>query len=250
MLGTRLEQTHCQPRPRTQQRVGVPAFLERRRRSFRVNPWRCRMAATRSACLLSKWFASSFRADQIASTATASTLVTPLPSRSGSDRLPGVDRAAIFLLLAGGGPQRLPEPDRLAGGFTCRGFRPQLIPVAQERRQGARSSAGMPTRRVFAATVAVGILVLSVWAGGRATKRVITGTITEFARQVSPSRLPLNRPTLVVSSAIALRATTTYNGNPATISRLRSRVTVSYRYVGRRKPIADSVRVPTTSATR
>src|SRR5688572_13475829 len=105
----------------------------------------------------------------------------------------------------------------------------------------------MPTRRVFAATLAVGILVLSVWAGGRATKRVITGTVTEFKAGESIS--VATESTDLGGVTIALRATTTYSGNPATI-KPRSRVTVSYRYVGERRPIADSVRVLTTSATR
>jgi hypothetical protein len=87
--------------------------------------------------------------------------------------------------------------------------------------------------------------VLSVLADSGVTKVVVTGTVAEFKAGES----------ITVTSdgwdphPIALRETTTYEGNPAAI-KTGVRVTVWYRSVGESRPVADKVRVVQHAATR
>ena len=97
----------------------------------------------------------------------------------------------------------------------------------------------MRTRRTFTASlIAGGFVVLFVLADSGVTKVVVTGTVAEFKAGES----------ITVTSdgwdphPIALRETTAYEGNPRAI-KTGARVTVSYRYVGERRPLADRVRV-------
>lgn len=93
--------------------------------------------------------------------------------------------------------------------------------------------------RMFIALLAVAFVVLSVLADrGPSTQRVATGTVAEvhageWMLVAYPGvRLP-----------VALRETTTYEGNPADL-KPGIRVTVWYRGVAERRPVADRVRVP------
>ena len=101
----------------------------------------------------------------------------------------------------------------------------------------------MRTFGAFIASVVVAFVVLSVFAdSGRSTQSVATGTVAEVhAREWM----------LVVNEGmrlpVALRETTTYEGNPATISP-GIRVTVWYRGVAERRPVADKVRVLTPAS--
>jgi hypothetical protein len=91
--------------------------------------------------------------------------------------------------------------------------------------------------RMFIAMLAVGFVVLSVLAERRSTQHVATGTVAEvhageWMLVAYPGvRLP-----------IALRETTTYEGNPADL-KPGIRVTVWYRGVAERRMVADRVRV-------
>ncbi|RPI55313.1 MAG: hypothetical protein EHM55_08285 [Acidobacteria bacterium] len=96
----------------------------------------------------------------------------------------------------------------------------------------------MRTRGASIALLIVAFVVLSVLAdSGRSPQRVATGTVAEVhARDWmlvanEGMRLP-----------VALRETTTYDGNPAAI-KAGIRVTVWYRSVAERRPVADKVRV-------
>jgi hypothetical protein len=90
-------------------------------------------------------------------------------------------------------------------------------------------------------------VVLSALADSGATRGVVTGTVTEFlANEWIAVRNESTDPTGV---RIALRETTAYEGSPAAIE-LGVRVTVSYRYVGEARPVADKVRVLPDAATR
>ena len=91
--------------------------------------------------------------------------------------------------------------------------------------------------RMFIAMLAVGFVVLSVLAERRSPQHVATGTVAEvhageWMLVAYPGvRLP-----------IALRETTTYEGNPADL-KPGIRVTVWYRGVAERRMVADRVRV-------
>jgi hypothetical protein len=96
----------------------------------------------------------------------------------------------------------------------------------------------MGTRGAFIALVVVAFVVLSVLVdSGKSTQRVATGIVAEVHHGEwmlvgnEGMRLP-----------IALVETTTYEGNPADI-KPGIRVTVWYRGVAERRPVADKVRM-------
>ena len=95
----------------------------------------------------------------------------------------------------------------------------------------------MPTRAAFIALLVVAFVVLSVLADRSAsTQRVTTGTVAEIHGDWmlvtnTGSRVP-----------VAFRNKTVYMGDPAGI-RPGARVTVWYRSVGERRPVAYKVRV-------
>ena len=105
----------------------------------------------------------------------------------------------------------------------------------------------MPTRRACMASLAVAFVVVSVLADGGATPRVVTGTVTKF--EAGEWMSVANQRTDSIGFPIALRATTVYEGNPAVI-KPGARVTVRYRSVGERHPVADEVRVLRDAAAR
>ena len=96
----------------------------------------------------------------------------------------------------------------------------------------------MPTRAAFIALLVVAFVVLSMLADRSAsTQRVATGTVAEvhagdWMLVTDPGmRLP-----------VAFREKTIYEGDPAAI-RPGARVTVWYRGVGERRPVAYKVRL-------
>ena len=96
----------------------------------------------------------------------------------------------------------------------------------------------MRTRGAFIALLIVAFVVLSVlFDSGRSAQHVATGTVAE----IHPSEwmLVANQG---MRLPVALRATTTYEGNPADI-KAGIRVTVWYRGVAERRPVADKVRL-------
>ena len=98
----------------------------------------------------------------------------------------------------------------------------------------------MRTRRAFLATLVVAFVVLSLLADrGAAGQRVITGTVTEW--QVAELIAVANESTDPGGVRIALRETV-YERDPRAI-KPGSRVTVWYRSVGERHPVADKVSV-------
>jgi hypothetical protein len=105
----------------------------------------------------------------------------------------------------------------------------------------------MLTRRAFMASLVVVFVVLSVLADSRATQRIVTGTIGEF--EVGEWMSVANETTDPMGFQIALRETTAYEGSPAVI-KPGVRVTVWYRSVAERRPVADKVRVLADAATR
>jgi hypothetical protein len=105
----------------------------------------------------------------------------------------------------------------------------------------------MRTWRAFMGSLIVAFVVLSVLSDSGTTQRVITGTVTEL--QATEWVSVPNEATDPVGFPIALRETTAYEGTPAAIKR-GVRVTVSYRGVGERRPMADKVRVLPDAATR
>lgn len=97
----------------------------------------------------------------------------------------------------------------------------------------------MPTRRAFTAClIVVGFVVLSVLANSGVTKVVATGTVAEFKAGES---ITITNDGMD-PHPIALRDTTAYEGNPAAL-KSGARVTVWYRYVSERRPVADKIRV-------
>ena len=84
-------------------------------------------------------------------------------------------------------------------------------------------------------------VVFSVLADKRAAQRSVTGTVDEFE---AGEWLRLASEGSASGFRIALRETTAYEGSPAAIKR-GVRVTISYRSVGERRPVADKVRVLT-----
>ena len=98
----------------------------------------------------------------------------------------------------------------------------------------------MRTRIVFTASLILAFVVLSLWADrGRATQRVVTGTVGEFNAGEWMSLA--SDQTDPMGIRIALRDTV-YEGDPAAITP-GVRVTVCYRSVGERHSVADKVRV-------
>jgi hypothetical protein len=98
----------------------------------------------------------------------------------------------------------------------------------------------MRIRRAFLATLFVAGVVLSLLADwGAAEQRVITGTVIEW--QVAESITVANEQTDPAGVRIALRETV-YERDPRAITP-GIRVTVSYRSVGERRPVADRVSV-------
>jgi hypothetical protein len=96
----------------------------------------------------------------------------------------------------------------------------------------------MPTRGAFIASMLVAVVVLSVFADrGTSTQHVATGTVAEVhaGEWMMVADAGMRLP-------VALRATTTYEGNPADI-KPGIRVTVWYRGVAERRPVADKVRM-------
>ena len=96
----------------------------------------------------------------------------------------------------------------------------------------------MPTLSAFGASLVVAFVVLSVLAdNGASTQRIATGTITEVHAGewmlVANERMRL---------PVALGEKTAYEGNPAAI-KTGIRVTVWYRSVAERRPVADMVRI-------
>jgi hypothetical protein len=97
----------------------------------------------------------------------------------------------------------------------------------------------MRTRRAFTACLMViGFVTLSVLTHSGVTKVVATGTVVEFRASESISVINAG----MNPHPIALRETTVYEGDPAAIYR-GTRVTVWYRLMDERPPVADKVRV-------
>ena len=98
----------------------------------------------------------------------------------------------------------------------------------------------MRTRRAFLATLFVAFVVLSLLADrGADGQRVITGTVIDWqAAQLIAVARDRRDPRGV---QIALRETV-YDGDPRVI-KPGTRVTVWYRSVGERRPVADKVSV-------
>jgi hypothetical protein len=91
--------------------------------------------------------------------------------------------------------------------------------------------------RTFIALLAVVFVVLSVSRQGTSTQRVATGTVAEVhhGEWMLVARQGMRVP-------VTLRETTIYEGNPADI-KPGVRVTVWYRGVAERRPVADKVRM-------
>ena len=97
----------------------------------------------------------------------------------------------------------------------------------------------MRTWRVFMASLIVAFVMLSARADRGATQRIVTGTVTEFH---AGEWISVSCDGVDPMFRVALRETTAYDRVPAAI-KPGVRVTVSYRGVGERLPIADNVRV-------
>src|SRR5687768_10881464 len=98
----------------------------------------------------------------------------------------------------------------------------------------------MRTRRTFLAMLFVAFVVLSLLADrGAAGQRVITGTVVEW--QVAELIVVVNERTNPRGVPITLRDTV-YEREPPAI-KPGIRVTVWYRSVGERRPVADKVSV-------
>ena len=98
--------------------------------------------------------------------------------------------------------------------------------------------------RMFIALLAVAIVVLSVLADrGASTQQVATGIVADVrtGEGMLVARQGMRLP-------VALRKTTTYEGNPAAI-KPGARVSVWYRGVAERRPVADRVRVLSDTRT-
>jgi hypothetical protein len=96
----------------------------------------------------------------------------------------------------------------------------------------------METRRAFIGSLAVAFVVLSALADNRrSAQRVVTGTVAEV--HTGAWMLVANEG---MRLPVALVDATVYDGNPAAI-RPGIRVTVRYRHVAERRPVADKVRM-------
>jgi hypothetical protein len=98
----------------------------------------------------------------------------------------------------------------------------------------------MPPRRAFTVSLIVGLVVFSTLAVNRATQHAMTGTVVEVEDREWMS--VVNETTDPTGARVTLRETTAYEGNAAAI-KPGARVTVWYRSVGERRPVADRVRV-------
>ena len=99
----------------------------------------------------------------------------------------------------------------------------------------------MPTRRAFLATLFVAFVVLSLIADrGKARQRVMTGTVIEWQR--AESFVVATQDTAARGGFRFSLRETAYERDPRTI-KPGSRVTVWYRSVGERRPVADKVSV-------
>ena len=88
------------------------------------------------------------------------------------------------------------------------------------------------------ASLVVAFVVLSVLADrGASTQHIATGTVAEV--HTGEWMLVANQG---MTLPVALRETTVYEGNPAAI-KTGIRVTVWYRLVAERRPLADKVRI-------
>jgi hypothetical protein len=98
----------------------------------------------------------------------------------------------------------------------------------------------MRTQRAFLTALFVAFVVLSLLADkGAAEQRVMTGTIIEW--QVAELIAVANEQTDAGGVRLALRETV-YEGDAGAI-KPGVRVTIWYRSVGERRPVADKVRV-------
>jgi len=94
--------------------------------------------------------------------------------------------------------------------------------------------------RAGLALLAVAIVVASILVGdGAASLRVVTGTVAHL--QSGESISVVNEQTDPAGVPIALRRGTIYENREAL--RVGARVTVEFRSVGERRPVADRVRV-------
>jgi hypothetical protein len=94
--------------------------------------------------------------------------------------------------------------------------------------------------RVFMTSLVVAFVVLSARADNAATHHVVTGTVAEL--QAGEWMSVVNGATDPTGIQFTLRETTSYEGNRAAI-KPGIRVTVWYRSVAERRPVADKVRV-------
>ncbi len=98
--------------------------------------------------------------------------------------------------------------------------------------------------RMFIALLAVGFVVLLVLAErGTSTQHVATGTVAEIH---AGEWMLVAHPGMRLP--VTLRETTMYEGNPAAI-KPGIRVSVWYRGVAERRPVADRVRVLSDART-
>jgi hypothetical protein len=96
------------------------------------------------------------------------------------------------------------------------------------------------TMRALVASLVVAFVVASALGDRRRVQRVFTGTVGEY---VAGERISVaNETTDATGVQIALREMTAIDGDPALIKR-GVRVTVWYRSVAERRPVADKVRV-------
>jgi hypothetical protein len=98
----------------------------------------------------------------------------------------------------------------------------------------------MRTMGAFIVSVVVALVVISALTGRDAAQRVVTGTVDGYVNGQWIS--VANETTDPAGFQIALRETTAWEGNPVLIKR-GIRVTVWYRSVAERRPVADKVRV-------
>jgi hypothetical protein len=98
----------------------------------------------------------------------------------------------------------------------------------------------MRAMSAFIASLLVAFVVASALADRGSVQRVLTGTVAEY---VTGEWISVgNETTDPMGVQIALRETTAFEGDPALI-KSGIRVTVWYRIVAERRPLADRVRV-------
>jgi hypothetical protein len=104
----------------------------------------------------------------------------------------------------------------------------------------------MRTLMAFIASLVVALLVVSALTDMRSAQRVLTGTVGEHVAGEWIS--VANQTTDPMGFQITVRKTTAFEGDPALI-KPGIQVTVWYRSVGERRPLADRVRVVRDAAT-